>query len=1135
MNKLETQRQKLALYPVLVAAVLLILLIAYWAHLFASYDTMRSQVRHDTLRLASQTAHALSLQANTLFRKLDYFSLQLTEAWLSDNPAFFDRSVRVAMRTLPQDALVQIAVADAQGEVVYSQLTDGPVQLDRQRPVNIADREHFQVHLGGDESTFYISEPILGRISNTWTVQFTRGLWKDGVFGGVLVLAVSASHLSAALASTFPDEDDVALIVRSDGTYIARSRELEGVFGTRLPPDRPFLTDPESREGAYEVVAAVDGVKRLYAWWRGQDYPFVLAVGYGTDKSLDVTEQAISESIEQNAIGSATLVLAIGIVLWMWIQRSRQTASLKEAELRLKLALSGGRLAAWDWQVTDDELTVDGAWAVMFGFDNASRVKSSRDWMDRLHPEDRSRAVASLHFSLADPAGLYDAEYRVIGDDGSTVWISDRGEVVERDEQGSPVRMVGVKQDITQRKNAQQAEESIRHQLSKLVAEIPGAVIQFRRDPQGQFSFPFASPAIRQIYGVSPDQVVMTADEVFKAIHPLDVARVRDSIEESARTLYEWHTEYRVVRPDGQVRWISGHSRPERLEDGSVIWHGYLQDVTTDREVAEALKANEAHLRFTLQAVHDGLWSYDHDADVATWDERIRELLGHVGARWQQPALDDLLTIIHPQDVERLSREAVELFSRHSHDVIWMDFRLQTLDQRWLWVQARGRVVEWNDDGSPRKTVGILSDISERVAGEQLRQALLNRSPAAIALINHRREVIETNEQFKALFLPQEVSITGLDLRSLHIDDDHERMMAQAYVQLGESKALRMDFPLRDVEGTIRWFDMHGVLQDTSDPHSPIIWTMTDITARHAADQALSTERQRLRMLLQRFPGGVLIEDADERIVFANERWCDLMGLSISPQSMVGLSHEGLEDLIGSDRAQWHHESLRVARRGENNTIEVNDGNGSFMELEHLEIAKDEQHTNLGTVWFVWDITERKQHENRLNQLAMTDPLTGLANRRSFMQALTRHVQTLGKDGHASRGVILMLDIDHFKKVNDTYGHADGDQVLKHLASTFKAQIRAHDLAGRLGGEEFAILLTAVDEADGRLVAERIRQAVQVSQVVTSNAVIRITISIGLAVVTAESPDELLKRADKALYKAKQLGRNRVCDWESEV
>ena len=123
-----------------------------------------------------------------------------------------------------------------------------------------------------------------------------------------------------------------------------------------------------------------------------------------------------------------------------------------------------------------------------------------------------------------------------------------------------------------------------------------------------------------------------------------------------------------------------------------------------------------------------------------------------------------------------------------------------------------------------------------------------------------------------------------------------------------------------------------------------------------------------------------------------------------------------------------------------------------------------------------------------------------------------------------------MIDIDFFKKVNDTYGHASGDEVLRTVASIIKAQLRESDIPARYGGEEFAVLLpyTHIDEA--KIVGERLRKAVEEASIQLDKLNINVTISMGLAELTPDlSGEELFKLADKALYEAKESGRNRVC------
>ncbi len=165
-------------------------------------------------------------------------------------------------------------------------------------------------------------------------------------------------------------------------------------------------------------------------------------------------------------------------------------------------------------------------------------------------------------------------------------------------------------------------------------------------------------------------------------------------------------------------------------------------------------------------------------------------------------------------------------------------------------------------------------------------------------------------------------------------------------------------------------------------------------------------------------------------------------------------------------------------------------------------------------------------------ELALVDPLTGLRNRRFLNIYLERALRTSMR--YDETVAVAMLDIDHFKKVNDTYGHSVGDEVLRHLAEVLQKEIRESDLAARYGGEEFTLVLHRVDEERGRTALERIRKAVESSPFPTSKGPLSITISIGY---TVYSPSEvggitvetLIEKADTALYRAKMEGRNRTC------
>jgi len=177
------------------------------------------------------------------------------------------------------------------------------------------------------------------------------------------------------------------------------------------------------------------------------------------------------------------------------------------------------------------------------------------------------------------------------------------------------------------------------------------------------------------------------------------------------------------------------------------------------------------------------------------------------------------------------------------------------------------------------------------------------------------------------------------------------------------------------------------------------------------------------------------------------------------------------------------------------------------------------------------DITERKALEDELKRQAQIDFLTGVANRGYFMQQAEQEFNRTARYGNSL--TLLMLDVDFFKKINDNYGHKAGDTVLKKLAEISLGTFREVDTVGRLGGEEFAILLKETNQEDAFNVAERLRNSFADERVVLEDHTLPVhfTVSMGLATLTINDKtiDSLLIRADKALYEAKKTGRNKVC------
>ena len=677
------------------------------------------------------------------------------------------------------------------------------------------------------------------------------------------------------------------------------------------------------------------------------------------------------------------------------------------------------------------------------------------------------------------------------------------------------------------RRHARQGEELERagERLEKLVGHFPGMAYQFLLRADGSASMPYCSPGVRELYGVGPEGLQDSATSIFERVHPDDLDRLRESIQTSAAQLAPWRCEFRVRGAGDRLRWLLGEANPERTPEGDTLWHGYAHDITDRRVAEQQLRDSEARLRQAVDAVRDGLWSWDLARDRIALDERILDMLDRpeLGS---EMSYEEFRALLHPADRQRQD-DALRTAPSKAPDLpVAGDFRLQAASGRWIWIHARGSVVEADAHGLPRRLVGTFSDVTARVAAMQLRRALLDHSVAAIAMIDAKFGILEANSRAEEIFAPPSTSISGLKLTELPLHEDQARFVAQHFATLRANGQMNIELPLRDNQGKMRWFDAHAVMLDPEDPDSDTVWTLVDISDKHRTRKALATERLRLKTVLERFPGGVLMEDQDGVITSVNRGLCGLLDIPDSPDELIGLTHEALCQRLGTERTAWLHRPDSDRTTEKRATVEVEGARGHTLEIDWLPIEHDGR--RLGRVWLVRDITERKARERRLAELAATDPLTGLPNRRSFLACLDAALDDTQREPTRG-GALLMIDIDHFKRVNDTHGHPVGDEVLQHAARLIRGSLRQHDRAGRLGGEEFAVLLDDVVPDAALALAERLRHTVASTPAATKAGPVALTVSLGLSRVFGRDAARVLGDADAALYRAKRSGRNRVC------
>jgi diguanylate cyclase (GGDEF)-like protein/PAS domain S-box-containing protein len=307
-----------------------------------------------------------------------------------------------------------------------------------------------------------------------------------------------------------------------------------------------------------------------------------------------------------------------------------------------------------------------------------------------------------------------------------------------------------------------------------------------------------------------------------------------------------------------------------------------------------------------------------------------------------------------------------------------------------------------------------------------------------------------------------------------------------------------------------------------------IIWTfMLVLLLSERINNDKKEAQERLRTLYEAIPEAVSLSEYDTGVIVeANEKFLEKLGLQKT--DVIGRKTTQLGFWGGEEKRRDYLELLKRDGRVENHEILVRKRDGAtftgLLSSRPIELGGARYILSIFR-----DIDERKRLENELEHQAHTDALTGVANRRHFLDAVGEQLRRSRETGGNS--VFMMLDIDHFKRVNDHYGHQLGDSVLLMVTQAVRSVLRASDLFGRIGGEEFAVLLLNTDPAAAGKVAEKIRRRVESLEIYAdADTPVYITVSIGVTKFRfgADTVEALIARADAALYQAKEEGRNRV-------
>ena len=587
-------------------------------------------------------------------------------------------------------------------------------------------------------------------------------------------------------------------------------------------------------------------------------------------------------------------------------------------------------------------------------------------------------------------------------------------------------------------------------------------------------------------------------------------------------------------RKDGTPFWNEVSLSPIFDENGRLIRFVEMQFDVSEREIAiQGLRTAEERYRRLAENL-PGVVTYvvryeDSRARLSYISPQVETLLGYPREDWvgDRPVWLDAL---HPEDRERVLEHERRRFEEGAP--LDVEYRLRCADGRIVWVWDKDTVSSCPGDNG-RSHEGMLVDITAQketeaalVHGEELHRSVVDALEEGVIVMRASGEVVSSN--------PSAQRILGFDPKqpgAMKAMGEAERYWedgspATVETSIG-AKVLETGEPERDVlmqfrrsDGRLLWLSLNyqRVKRSMAADEHELVVSFRDITGRREVVEELRRSEDRLRTVIASAPVIVFALAPDGTIELSEGR--GLKALGFSPGELVG---QRVQDIYPENSPALQMAQRALAGEELRATMEM----GDVVLESHLSPVRDDRGEVVGALGVSVDVTERKHAEERLSHMALHDDLTGLPNRSLFIDRLG-HALARGRR-ESTRSAVLFIDLDRFKRINDSLGHRAGDQILLETADRIAGALRADDTVARLGGDEFTVLCEGIATDDEALaIADKIFEELGHLYEVDDGE-IYITASIGVALSDEDaSPEELLQDADAAMYRAKGRGRART-------
>ena len=576
------------------------------------------------------------------------------------------------------------------------------------------------------------------------------------------------------------------------------------------------------------------------------------------------------------------------------------------------------------------------------------------------------------------------------------------------------------------------------------------------------------------------------------------------------------------------------------------------EDITKRKQVEERLNTNLSLLRMAEQNAKLGGWSVLLDSKRVIWSDEVAAI--HETAPGFSPSVEEGINFYAPEWRDRITK----VFTDCIQNGIPYNEELEiiTTSGKRVWVTTNGEAVR-DEKGRIVKIQGAFQDISQRKRAEQdLRESesrfrsLVELAPYAI-FIQIREQFSFINQADLRLFgAANENQLIGQPVLDRFPPSFREQVLKRIEkLNLQHERVPMVEETIIKLDGSYLETEISAIPYYYNGEHGALVF-LHDISQHKRAEAKLRDSERFTKSILDSLIAHIAVLDEHGVIIAVNEAWKKFARENDSPDPDAYLGTNYLTACIpaiiqGDPIADQVDLGIRSVLSGLRSRFRAEYSCDSPTQARWFSITVVPQHEyQQGVIVIHQDITDRKQAQQLLEatqlilnnnlileqQLARTDQLTGVNNRR-YLFEIAEHEFEIAERYQQPLSVV-MFDIDHFKKFNDTFGHKLGDQILNMVTQVAAKELRAVDAIGRYGGEEFIILLPMTNAVQAFQLAERIRIAVAAISVPTEKGHTSVTISIGVVEKGNQSPSESVEdvfhRADLAMYAAKQAGRNRT-------